>query len=140
MRSVIGKYSPLHYSEIQCNATANVDTLLTQRQATETTVGKTNWLGSSTNSKGSEQVSKVALYYVEQTVSVHIVLFYVLAQMFLLVSLIRTHFNTLCFVQVKVNDTVRLWQGDKYNNNNNNNKSFSFPVDLHFGRIYNEDK
>ena len=96
MRSVIGKYSPLHYSEIQCNATARVDTLLIQRQATETTVGKTNWLGSSTNSKESEQVSKVALYYVEQTVSVHIVLFYMLAQMFLLVSLIRTHFNTFC--------------------------------------------
>ena len=35
MRSVIGKYSPLPYSEIQCNATARVDTLLTQRQATD---------------------------------------------------------------------------------------------------------
>ena len=40
----------------------------------EILVDRTNWLGSSTTSKGSEQA---ALFYVEQIVTVHIVLFYV---------------------------------------------------------------
>ena len=47
-------------------------------------VDKTDWLGSSTSFKSSEQ-SRFVLYH-EQTAPVHIVLFYVWTQMFFLVS------------------------------------------------------
>ena len=45
-------------------------------------------------------MNKAALFYVEQTVTVHIVLFYVWAQMFLLVScsLVVAFQYFLCFV------------------------------------------
>ena len=43
-------------------------------------------------------MNKAALFYVEQTVTVHIVLFYLLAQMFLLVSCSYAFDNLLCHV------------------------------------------
>ena len=50
-----------------------------------TIVDKTDWLASSTNFWESKGVNKAAFFYVEKTVTAHIVLYYVWAQMFLLV-------------------------------------------------------
>ena len=49
--------------------------------------------------KTFKRVYKAALFYVEQTVTMHIVLFNVLAQMLLLVSCLYAYQYLLCFVQ-----------------------------------------
>ena len=46
----------------------------------------------------SKGMNKAALFYVEQTVTVHIVMFYVRIQMFLLVSCSFAFQYLLCFV------------------------------------------
>ena len=62
-------------------------------------------------------MNKVALFYVEQTVTVHIVLFYVWAQMFLLISfsLVVAFQYFLCFVygegqQASKKENKNKWQ------------------------------
>ena len=47
----------------------------------------------------TQGVCKADLFYVEQTVTLHTVLFNVLAQMLLLVSCLYAHQYILCFVQ-----------------------------------------
>ena len=54
-----------------------------------------DWLGSLTNFKRGEQ-SCVNLFYIEQTVTMHIVLFYMWTQMFYWFIDIYLHFNTFC--------------------------------------------
>ena len=42
-------------------------------------------------------MNKAALFYVEQTVTMHVVLFYVWAQMFVLIKHSKTSFEKNCF-------------------------------------------
>ena len=49
---------------------------------------------------------KAALFYIEQTVTLHIVLFNVLAQMLLLVSCLFAYQYLLCFVQGQDKRTI----------------------------------
>ena len=61
------------------------------------------------------EVNKAALFYVEQTVTLHIVLFYVWAQMFLLVSCSFAFQDLLRFVHGQGQRTKEIKKNKTYN-------------------------